>query len=100
MTRRLAYCTNVHAGVTLEQTMANLDEHAVAVRGRVCPDGQLGVGLWLSAQAARETLRHDRIGELRDFLGERGLAVFTMNGFPYGDFHQAVVKHAVYEPSW
>ena len=25
---------------------------------------------------------------------------FTLNGFPYGDFHQAVVKHAVYHPTW
>jgi hypothetical protein len=25
---------------------------------------------------------------------------FTLNGFPYGDFHQPVVKHAVYEPTW
>jgi hypothetical protein len=25
---------------------------------------------------------------------------FTLNGFPYGDFHQAVVKHEVYKPDW
>ena len=25
---------------------------------------------------------------------------FTFNGFPYGDFHQSVVKHRVYEPTW
>ena len=25
---------------------------------------------------------------------------FTLNGFPYGDFHQDVVKHQVYFPTW
>ena len=25
---------------------------------------------------------------------------YTLNGFPYGDFHQEVVKHRVYEPTW
>ena len=25
---------------------------------------------------------------------------YTLNGFPYGDFHQQVVKHRVYEPTW
>jgi hypothetical protein len=23
-----------------------------------------------------------------------------MNGFPYGDFHEPVVKHKVYQPTW
>jgi hypothetical protein len=25
---------------------------------------------------------------------------FTLNGFPYGDFHQETVKHEVYQPTW
>src|SRR5262249_48957375 len=33
-------------------------------------------------------------------LRDVGLVPFTLNGFPYGDFHQAVVKHRVYEPTW
>jgi hypothetical protein len=28
------------------------------------------------------------------------LFAFTLNGFPYGNFHAHVVKHAVYEPDW
>jgi len=35
-----------------------------------------------------------------DWLRATGLDVFTINGFPYGDFHQRVVKHAVYGPDW
>ncbi len=96
----LGYCTNVHAGVTWEQTKSNLQRHAVAVKQLVSPDQPMGVGLWLAAPAARELLQQDRVGELRDFLGEHGLLAYTFNGFPYGDFHSEVVKHRVYEPDW
>src|SRR5690606_33163965 len=40
------------------------------------------------------------VPEFAAWLGENGLLPFTLNGFPYGDFHQPVVKHAVYEPTW
>ncbi len=98
--RLLGYCTNVHAGESLEQTMANLERHAVAVREAHCSGSTLGLGLWLSARAARQLLEPGRIEPVADWLTEHELAVFTLNGFPYGDFHQAVVKHEVYRPDW
>src|SRR5262245_24366819 len=60
----------------------------------------MGVGLWLSAKAAEELLHNHAENEFGEWLAERGLVPYTMNGFPYGDFHQAVVKHRVYEPTW
>ncbi len=97
---QLAYCTNVHAGADLDATRANLQRHALAVKTQVCPDQAMGIGLWLSAAAARK-LRADKQTEaFADWLREAGLVPFTLNGFPHGDFHQAVVKHRVYEPTW
>jgi len=96
----LGYCTNVHAGADWAATRANLARYAVAVREKVSPSTEMGVGLWLSNSAA-ETLAEDRTrASFRDWLGEQGLRAFTLNGFPYGDFHQEVVKHRVYEPNW
>jgi sugar phosphate isomerase/epimerase len=94
------YCTNVHAGTTLEATRANLARHAVAVKAQYSPDRAMGIGLWLSAQAAQELAGRGGAAEFRDWLSERGLVPYTFNGFPYGDFHQEVVKHRVYEPTW
>lgn len=37
---------------------------------------------------------------LRAELDARGLSVLTLNAFPYGGFHQEVVKHSVYRPDW
>lgn len=96
----LAYCTNVHAGPDLDRAVANLDRHAIEVKRRYSPQEPMGVGLWLAAEGARQCLEESRIGWLRDWLGERGLLPFTFNGFPYGDFHQRVVKHNVYLPTW
>lgn len=94
----LAYCTNVHAGADLATTRANLERYALAVKRRVSPDQPMGVGLWLSNTAARQLLEADT--EFVPWLRDSGLIPFTFNGFPYGDFHQAVVKHRVYEPTW
>ena len=94
------YCTNVHAGNDYASTLENLERYAVAVKQQVSPDSPMGVGLWLPASTAQELIEQDRIAEFRDWLHEHGLLVFTMNGFPYGDFHQTVVKHAVYRPTW
>jgi hypothetical protein len=36
----------------------------------------------------------------REFLQRHRLYVFTINGFPYGQFHGSRVKEAVYLPDW
>jgi hypothetical protein len=94
------YCTNVHAGANLEQTRANLERYALAVKRRFSPDAPMGVGLWLAASAARKLVAERRVGEFAAWLAEVGLLPFTLNGFPFGDFHLPVVKHRVYEPTW
>jgi hypothetical protein len=92
------YCTNVHAGADLPQTRANLERFALDVKRQVSPNEPMGVGLWLSAAAAK-SLR-DTTDEFAAWLSAVGLVPFTFNGFPYGDFHQKVVKHDVYLPTW
>ncbi len=100
MTRKLAYCTNVHAGVDLDSTVANLERHALAVKNQFAGDQLMGIGLWFAAPAAQTLISDGRSGWLADWLAANGLLPFTLNGFPYGDFHQPVVKHRVYEPTW
>ncbi len=99
MQLQVGYCTNVHAGPTWPTARENLERHALAVKRAVRPHTTMGVGLWLSAEAARQLLA-EGVEEARDWLDGVGLLPFTFNGFPYGDFHQPVVKHRVYEPMW
>lgn len=96
----LGYCTNVHAGATLDETRRNLAIYARAVRDLHAPAATLPIGLWLSAQSLHELGSSDQADHLRDWLASLGLQVFTINGFPFGDFHAPVVKHDVYHPDW
>lgn len=98
--RLLGYCTNVHPGATLARVRQNLARHAARVRQHLDPSGPLPIGLWLADETSRALDEPDSQAALSDWLGEHGLRAFTLNGFPFADFHQPVVKHAVYSPDW
>lgn len=99
-TLHLGYCSNVHAEASPSGIGERVAMVGQEVRARL-GTSRLGVGLWLPAAAAA-SLRQDVPGldALRQRLGRAGLEVVTLNGFPYGDFHAPVVKHAVYRPDW
>jgi sugar phosphate isomerase/epimerase len=96
----LTYCTNVHPGETWPELRASLERYVAAVKSRVAPDRHFGVGLRVSARAATELLASHALDELRALLAAHDLYVFTINGFPYGDFHSTAVKERVYRPDW
>lgn len=96
----LSYCTNIHPGETWPEVRAALQRHALEVKQRVCPDAPFGIGLRLSALAARELGEPAVFAEFRDFLAAAQIYVYTINGFPHGRFHGARVKESVYLPDW
>jgi sugar phosphate isomerase/epimerase len=96
----LSYCTNVHPAEDLAGVLGQLDRYAEPVRRLVGGD-VLGLGLWLPAVLARELAADPALRKkVRAELDARGLAVYTLNAFPYGGFHDEVVKHSVYVPTW
>jgi sugar phosphate isomerase/epimerase len=96
----LSYCTNVHPAEDLAGVLAQLDRYAEPVRRLVGVD-VLGLGLWLPAGLAGELAAAPELrAKLRAELDTRGLEVYTLNAFPYGGFHDDVVKHSVYRPEW
>jgi hypothetical protein len=97
---RLTYCTNIHPGEGLGEVRALLEEHVLKVRSAFSPDAPFGVGLRLSARAVHELAQGHELPALRSWLSTHGMYVFTLNGFPYGGFHQERVKERVYAPDW
>lgn len=95
----LTYCSNIHPAQTWAETKAVLEGPVAAVKQRVAPDEDFGVGLRLSAEAARQ-LREAGAAAVREELAAAGMYVFTLNGFPYGPFHGEPVKAQVYRPDW
>ncbi|MFF3065410.1 metabolite traffic protein EboE [Oerskovia sp. NPDC057915] len=100
---QLSYCTNVHPAEDLDGVVDQLARYAGPVREAAGLD-VLGVGLWLPASLAHRLSASPRAAEdmarLRAALDEHGLQVHTLNAFPYGGFHDDVVKLAVYSPTW
>jgi sugar phosphate isomerase/epimerase len=94
----LCYCTNVHPGNTLDEVLAGLDKHAVAVaRRRTAPTA---VGLWLARSVMDDVLAPAGRRRLCEFLERRRMSCYTLNAFPFGDFHGKRVKENVYRPDW
>ena len=97
----LTYSTLVHPGDTWDEMWSSLTTYVPQVKARVAPDEPFGVSLRLSAASAR-TLAGDaeRRAELRSFLDDNDLYLYTVNAFPFGPFKGRVVKEEVYEPDW
>jgi sugar phosphate isomerase/epimerase len=96
----LTYCTNIHPAQGWPQVFASLERYAPALKARLSPDAPFGIGLRLSGVESRELLEGDQLDRFSDWLAERGLYVFTLNGFPYGAFHGTHVKADVHAPDW
>ena len=90
----------MHAGENLDRYMVSLEQYAVDVKSMMPGEQPLAIGLWLSARTASQILIENRLAEFRAFLESSGLSAFTMNGFPYGNFHGDTVKYQVYAPDW
>jgi hypothetical protein len=60
----------------------------------------MGIGLRLSAIAAHELSDPGVRALFKHFLAAHDCYVFTINAFPYGNFHGEGLKERVYEPDW
>jgi hypothetical protein len=98
--RHLAYCTNIHRGETWTETFAALKKYALAVREKICPRAPFAIGLRLSNLAAVELSKRETRLAFQRWLEKNNCYVFTINGFPFGQFHGARVKEKVYQPDW
>lgn len=103
---RVGYCMNVHPATDLKSVLHNLEHYSAAVRKELVAssaleaDSVLGVGLWLSEPVVADLQDASKRQLLRDRLAELKLEAFTFNGFPQHNFHQPIVKHSVYSPTW
>lgn len=99
---RLTYCSNVHPAPDLASHVGALREHAAPVAAAARAAGRdFGLGAWWPADLARRLANDEAARDgYRRTLAELGLPLWTANVFPYGGFHDEVVKTAVYRPDW
>lgn len=95
----LTYCSNIHPGESWEETLRNLKAYTTQVKDQLKTD-RFGIGLRLSNLASLELVKKENLQAFKSWLAAHGLYVFTINGFPYGQFHFDVVKDKVHAPDW
>ena len=96
----LTYCTSIHPANGWSEVFANLQRYAPALKERIVPLADFGIGLRLSGQESDELLQGNHLLQLQHFLQEQRLYIFTLNGFSYGPFQQQPVKALVHAPDW
>lgn len=96
----LTYCTNVHPGENWEVTWNAIKKYVPEIKAKVAPDQRFGLGLRLSNTASEELGTGELLQEFKAWLKDQNVYVFTMNGFPYGNFHGQRVKELVHAPDW
>ena len=96
----LTYCSNIHAGESWKEHFDKLKEHIPVITQRISPLEAFGIGLRLSNVASLELRKQENLEEFKRWLAENNCYVFTMNGFPFGGFHNTVVKDKVHAPDW
>ncbi len=95
----LSYCTNVHPGRTTADVLGGLTGCTARVRERV--GTPIAAGLWFAQQVVRELMPAvDQRARLQETLAAGDCCCYTLNAFPYGDFHGERVKEQVYVPDW
>jgi sugar phosphate isomerase/epimerase len=94
----IGYCLNIYPGESAAAVCEHITRECPRVKAAVCPDADMGIGLWLAAKAAK-AFRSDP-QRLRRLLADQHLYAFTVNAFPFGDFHARPVKANVYRPDW
>ncbi|TLG86360.1 sugar phosphate isomerase/epimerase, partial [Pseudomonas edaphica] len=96
---QIGYCSNVHPARDLAGLRASITEHFQGVR-TLRGLAQQDSGLWICAQAAAQLQHAPARTQFVQLLKQSGVRLTSLNGFPYGDFHQGAVKAEVYLPSW
>lgn len=96
----LSYCTNIHAGESWKDHFESLAYNFPIIKKEFSSNQSMGIGLRLSNSASVDLMDSEALKSFKNWLNQQDAYVFTMNGFPYGDFHHAVVKDQVHAPDW
>ncbi|MCJ8328935.1 MAG: metabolite traffic protein EboE [Lentisphaeria bacterium] len=94
----LAYCQNVHKSASLDDVLNNIRNYTVPIRQQINSSDAFGLGLWFPHSCIDEL--KNSADALTELCAKENMYLFTINGFPYGPFHELSVKEKVYTPDW
>ena len=96
----LPYCLNVHPAADWTAVRRALSSHTLAVKRLVAPHRPFPLSLHIGRLAARDLSSPPTLENFLRWLRTHDCFVAGINAFPFGTFHAAAVKTAVYRPDW
>jgi hypothetical protein len=96
----LGYCSNIHPGEIWNEHFEHLKNHIPKVKSQVSPHHPMGLGLRIADLASKDLQNDETFQALKTWLHQEDLYVYTLNGFPFGGFHDTIVKDQVHSPDW
>jgi hypothetical protein len=97
----LTYSTLVHPADDWDQLWKSVNTYLPQVKARMAPDQAFGTCLRISApSAAALSADSAKRADLKTFMADNDLYVYTANAFVYGVFKKQIIKEDVYEPDW
>jgi len=96
----LTYCSNIHPGEKWADHFKTLRDNIPSIRKQLAGNEPFGLGLRIANDASVELSKPEILAEFKSWLHENNVYVFVINGFPYGGFHNTVVKDDVHTPDW
>jgi hypothetical protein len=96
----LTYCSNIHPGEKWEDHFKALKQNLPFIRQQLVPGKPFGLGLRIAHEASLALSKPEVMQTFKNWLTEEDIYIFVINGFPYGDFHDSVVKDQVHTPDW
>jgi len=97
----LTYCTNVHPLNNYQEWMDKIGYFGPKIKD-ILGKNSFSMGLWFNRTLINDLFSDNYSGlmAVRDMLEKNSLSVFTLNAFPFGNFHSDIVKKSVYLPAW
>ncbi|MHA8051397.1 metabolite traffic protein EboE [Aquirufa sp. ROCK-SH2] len=96
----LGYCSNIHPGEIWAEHFQHLKTNIPLVKAKVSPHHPMGLGLRIADLASKDLQDQVQFNELKNWLEKEQLYIYTLNGFPFGGFHDTIVKDHVHTPDW
>lgn len=98
--RHFSYCLNVHPGESLDDLIGVIRTQVPEIKKSLSSEKPFGLGLRIAKEASVALKDPGNLLKLKDIIEAQESYAFTINGFPFGAFHQTRVKEQVYQPDW
>ena len=99
----LCYSLNVFPSIEdVEERLSVIKTKFIKIRAELGLDGStpFALGLWSDGVFVEQMKDQKNLQLVQDFLSDNNFYTYTVNAFPYGVFHNTVVKDKVYQPDW